>query len=91
MFILLNFLTDDLPLDGSRPLVLYGYGAYGYSLDLSYSHSHIPLLQRGWTVAWAHVRGGGELGKAWHAAGRQLLKVRNAHSFSIDSSKLVCS
>jgi oligopeptidase B len=65
--------------DGSAPLHLYGYGAYGYPLPAGFSSHRISLLDRGVVVAIAHVRGGGELGKAWHDAGRLLCK-RNSFS-----------
>jgi oligopeptidase B len=53
-----------------RPVYLYGYGAYGYPLDAAFSASRMVLADRGFVVALAHVRGGGELGKAWHNGGR---------------------
>ncbi|WP_439888088.1 S9 family peptidase [Pseudomonas sp. MBLB4123] len=52
------------------PLYLYGYGAYGESLDPWFSHSRLSLLERGFVFAIAHVRGGGELGEAWYRAGK---------------------
>ncbi|ROL74816.1 S9 family peptidase [Pseudomonas vranovensis] len=53
------------------PLYLYGYGAYGESLDPWFSHARLSLLDRGVAFAIAHVRGGGELGEAWYRAGKQ--------------------
>ena len=52
------------------PLYLYGYGAYGDSLDPWFSHARQSLLERGFLFAIAHVRGGGELGEAWYRAGK---------------------
>ena len=52
------------------PLYLYGYGAYGESLDPWFSHARLSLLERGFIFAIAHVRGGGELGEAWYRAGK---------------------
>ena len=52
------------------PLYLYGYGAYGESLDPWFSHARLSLLERGFLFAIAHVRGGGELGEAWYRAGK---------------------
>ncbi|WP_220815589.1 S9 family peptidase [Pseudomonas paralcaligenes] len=52
------------------PLYLYGYGAYGESLDPWFSHARLSLLERGFAFAIAHVRGGGELGEAWYRAGK---------------------
>ncbi|MDV7210871.1 S9 family peptidase [Azotobacter beijerinckii] len=52
------------------PLYLYGYGAYGESLDPWFSHARLSLLERGFVFAIAHVRGGGELGEGWYRAGK---------------------
>jgi oligopeptidase B len=60
----------DTPLDGSAPLLLYGYGSYGYSIAVTFSSNRVSLLDRGVIYAVAHIRGGGELGKPWHDAGR---------------------
>ena len=57
-------------LGTSAPLYLYGYGAYGESLDPWFSHARLSLLERGFVFAIAHVRGGGELGEAWYRAGK---------------------
>jgi oligopeptidase B len=65
-----------LPRDGRGPLHLVGYGSYGIPLPVTFSSNRISLLDRGVTVALAHVRGGGEMGKRWHDEGR-LLKKRN--------------
>lgn len=63
-----------LPLEGPRPLLVEVYGAYGHVLESDFKPHRLPLLDRGWSVVLAHVRGGGELGRRWHAAGRQLQK-----------------
>ena len=60
----------DTPLDGSAPLLLYGYGSYGHSIAVTFSSNRVSLLDRGVIYAVAHIRGGGELGKPWHDAGR---------------------
>jgi oligopeptidase B len=60
----------DTPLDGSAPLLLYGYGSYGHSIAVNFSSNRLSLLDRGVIFAVAHIRGGGELGKPWHDAGR---------------------
>ena len=61
---------------GANPLYIYGYGAYGYPLPVGFSSSRLSLLDRGFVMAYAHIRGGGDLGKPWHDAGR-LLNKRN--------------
>jgi len=66
----------DTPLEGTAPLLLYGYGSYGYSIAVNFSSNRVSLLDRGVIYAFAHVRGGGELGKPWHDAGR-LRQKRN--------------
>jgi oligopeptidase B len=58
------------PLDGTAPLLLYGYGSYGMSVPVSFRSNRLSLLDRGLIYAIAHIRGGGELGKPWHDAGR---------------------
>ncbi|HLZ11276.1 MAG TPA: S9 family peptidase [Candidatus Acidoferrum sp.] len=58
------------PLDGSAPLLLYGYGSYGISMPVGFRSNRLSLLDRGVVFAIAHIRGGGELGKPWHDAGR---------------------
>ncbi len=60
----------DTPLDGSAPLLLYGYGSYGHSIAVNFSSNRVSLLDRAVIFAVAHIRGGGELGKPWHDAGR---------------------
>ena len=62
--------------DGTAPLLLTGYGAYGISTDANFSSSTISLVDRGFVFAIAHIRGGGELGRTWYDDGK-LLKKRN--------------
>ena len=59
---------------GSNPLYVYGYGSYGYSLPLGFSSNRLSLLDRGVVMAYAHIRGGGDLGEPWHDAGKMLVK-----------------
>jgi oligopeptidase B len=61
---------------GGNPLWVYGYGSYGYALPIGFNGNRLSLLDRGVVLAWAHVRGGGDLGKPWHDAGR-LMEKRN--------------
>ena len=62
--------------NGRGPVLLYGYGAYGISIDPSFASDRLSLLDRGFVYAIAHIRGGGDLGKPWHEDGR-LLHKRN--------------
>jgi oligopeptidase B len=70
--------------DAARPLYVYGYGSYGYPLPLGFSASRLALLDRGLVVAYAHIRGGGELGDPWHDAGKMMLK-RNTFTDFIEA------
>lgn len=62
---------------GPRPCLLLLYGAYGTCLTPDFRPEHMVLMRRGWVIAWAHVRGGGERGREWHLGGRQLTKGRS--------------
>jgi oligopeptidase B len=64
------------PQDGTAPALLYGYGSYEASMDPGFSSLRLSLLDRGFVFAIAHIRGGGELGRAWYRAGK-LLEKRN--------------
>jgi oligopeptidase B len=70
-------------LDGTAPLYQYGYGSYGISIDPEFERDWISLLDRGFVVAIAHVRGGQELGREWFEDGR-LLHKRNTFTDFID-------
>jgi oligopeptidase B len=59
---------------GKNPLYVYAYGSYGYSLPLGFSGNRLSLLDRGVVLAYAHIRGGSDLGKPWHDAGKMLVK-----------------
>jgi oligopeptidase B len=61
-------------VEGRNPLYVYGYGSYGYSLPLGFGSNRLSLLDRGVVMAYAHIRGGGDLGKPWHDAGKMLTK-----------------
>ncbi len=60
--------------NGNNPLLVYGYGSYGASMDADFSSSRLSLLDRGFVFAIAHVRGGGELGQQWYEDGKFLMK-----------------
>ena len=61
---------------GRNPLYVYGYGSYGYPLPIGFNSNRLSLLDRGFILAYAHIRGGGDLGKPWHDAGR-IMQKRN--------------
>jgi len=61
-------------LDGKEALYLYGYGSYGVSIDMFFNSNIFSMVDRGVVAAVAHIRGGGEMGKAWHDAGRMMNK-----------------
>lgn len=73
----------------SAPLYLYGYGAYGHSLDPWFSHARLSLLDRGFIFAIAHVRGGGDLGEAWYRAGKLEHKPNTFSDFIACTEKLI--
>ncbi|TCT88129.1 S9 family peptidase [Pseudomonas sp. LP_4_YM] len=73
----------------TTPLYLYGYGAYGESLDPWFSHARLSLLERGVAFAIAHVRGGGELGEAWYRAGKQEHKCNTFSDFIACAEHLI--
>lgn len=62
--------------NGAAPMLLYGYGSYGISMDPGFSSDRLSLLDRGMVYAIAHIRGGADLGKPWHEDGR-ILKKKN--------------
>jgi oligopeptidase B len=79
----------DAPRDGSAPLLLYGYGSYGISVPVNFSSNRLSLLDRGVIYAIGHVRGGGELGKPWHDAGRMHKKITTFTDFIACAERLV--
>ena len=72
--------------DGNNPLLLYAYGAYGYSSEPSFRGSRISLLDRGFAFAIAHVRGGQEMGRAWYESGK-LMNKKNTFNDFIDCAE----
>ncbi len=69
--------------DGSAPLLLYGYGSYGASMDASFSSTRLSLLDRGFAFAIAHIRGGQEMGRSWYEDGK-MMKKKNTFTDFID-------
>ncbi len=78
-----------LKRDGSRPLLLTGYGAYGYPWPIEFDSSLLSLLDRGVVYAHAHIRGGGELGKEWHNQGRMMNKRNTFTDFIASAEHLI--
>ncbi len=76
----------DLFKKGKNPILIYGYGSYGSSIDPSFSSARLSLLDRGFVYAIVHVRGGGELGKRWYNQGKMEHKVNSFTDF-IDATK----
>ena len=76
----------DTPRDGSAPLMQYGYGSYGSSLDPSFRSSIVSLLDRGFVYAIAHIRGGQEMGRRWYEDGK-LHKKQNTFTDFIDCAE----
>lgn len=72
---------EDLYSPGENPLLIYGYGAYGSSLDPMFSSSLLSLLDRGFVYADAHVRGGSEMGTYWYDQGRTFQKMNTFTDF----------
>jgi oligopeptidase B len=79
----------DLQRDGSRPMVLEGYGSYGISNDVDFSSQRLSLLDRGVAYATAHIRGGGELGKEWHDQGKMMVKKNTFTDFIASAEHLI--
>ncbi len=67
--------------DGPAPLLLYGYGSYGISMEPAFRSSRLSLLDRGMTYAIAHVRGGQEMGRPWYDAGKLMRKKNTFTDF----------
>jgi oligopeptidase B len=79
------------PRDGSAPMLLVGYGSYGYPYPTGFSHARVSLLDRGVTYAIAHIRGGGELGKPWHDDGRMENKMNSFTDFIAVAEHLIAA
>ncbi len=77
-----------LKKDGKAPLLLYGYGSYGISMDASFSSNRLSLLDRGFVYAIAHIRGGQEMGRKWYEDGK-LFKKKNTFTDFIDCAEFL--
>jgi len=76
-------------LDGSAPLLLYGYGSYGASIPPNFSATRLTLLDRGVIYVIGHIRGGGELGEEWRQAGRMMTKLNTFTDFIACAEHLI--
>ncbi|WP_373707666.1 S9 family peptidase [Kaistella sp.] len=77
---------EDTPKSAETPLLLYGYGSYGHTIDASFSNVRLSLLNRGFIYAIAHVRGGEYMGREWYEDGKMLFKKNTFFDF-IDAAK----
>ncbi len=68
------YRRDLFQQDGTNPLYVYGYGSYGYALPVGFGGNRLSMLDRGIVMAYAHIRGGGDLGDAWHDDGKMMVK-----------------
>ena len=76
-------------MDGTAPLLLYGYGSYGASMPPTFSSNRLSLLDRGVIFVIAHIRGGGELGEEWREAGRMMNKMNTFTDFIASAEALI--
>lgn len=76
----------DTPKSAETPLLLYGYGSYGHTVDASFSNVRLSILDRGFIYAIAHIRGGEYLGRDWYENGKMLQKKNTFYDF-IDAAK----
>ena len=78
----LVYRRDTFKRDATNPLYVYGYGSYGYALPVSFSGARLSLLDRSLVLAYAHIRGGGEMGDPWHDAGKMMQKLTTFSDFT---------
>lgn len=71
----------ETPRDGNAPFLLYGYGSYGWAYPVGFSSARFSLVDRGVSIAIAHIRGGGEMGQRWHDDGRMEHKANTFTDF----------
>lgn len=81
----------DTPLDGSAPVLLYGYGAYGISMPASFATARLSLVDRGFIYAIAHIRGGKDKGYRWYTNGKMKAKVNTFKDFIAAAEHLIAS
>ena len=79
------------PVDGSAPLLLYGYGSYGIPMSASFSTGRLSLVDRGWIYAIAHIRGGSDKGWGWFLDARRLTKKNTFTDFIASAEHLIAN
>ena len=87
----LVYRRDLFQRDATNSLYIYGYGSYGYALPVGFSPTRLSLLDRGVVLAYAHIRGGGELGDPWHDAGKMARKRNTFTDFIAVTEHLVAN
>ncbi len=85
------YRKDMKKADGSNPLYVYAYGSYGFTLPVTFNATRLSLLDRGVVMAYAHIRGGADMGKQWHDAGRMMNKMNTFTDFIACTEHLVAS
>jgi oligopeptidase B len=75
--------------DGSAPMLLTGYGSYGFPYPIGFTSNRLSLLDRGFVIGVAHVRGGGDMGKIWHEQGRLMVKRNSFTDFIAAAEYLI--
>lgn len=79
----------DINPNGNNPLLLYGYGSYGYSMEPYFSSTRLTLLDRGFVYAIAHIRGGQEMGRYWYEEGKMFNKINTFTDFNACAEFLI--
>ncbi len=82
-------MLKDAPRDGSAPVLLYGYGAYGHAMEPAFSIRNLSLVDRGWIWAVAHIRGGSDKGWGWFLDGRKAKKPNSFTDFIACAEHLI--
>jgi oligopeptidase B len=82
-------MRTDTPVDGSAPVMLYGYGSYGHAMEPSFSIRNLSLVDRGWIWAVAHIRGGSDKGWGWFLDGRKEKKPNSFTDFIACAEQLI--
>lgn len=83
------YRKDTFNKDGTNKLYLYGYGSYGHTVDPTFKSDILPLLDRGFVYAIAHVRGGSFLGYKWYEDGKMENKINTFHDFNACAEHLI--